>query len=84
MVLQQTNDRRRIEDALAAGRLSVPDEHGFLHGIYAICPRDGIRAYPHRTVRAQDVHGNAFAQVVVRCFSCGRSWAATADNIHLS
>lgn len=84
MVLQQPPDRRRIADALAAGRLAVPDEHGFLHGIYTICPQDGIRAYPHRTVRAQDVHGYAFTQIVVRCFGCGLSWPVTADNVRLS
>jgi hypothetical protein len=84
MVLEQTSERHRIEEALAAGRLTVADEHGFLHGIYAICPQDGIRAYPHRTVRAHDVQGYSFAQIIVRCFSCGRSWPATADNIYLS
>ena len=50
MVLQQKPERQLIEDALAAGRLSVPDEHGFHHSMYAVCSQDGVHAHPDRTI----------------------------------
>ena len=84
MVLQQQPERRLIEDALAAGRLTVPDEHGFHHAMYALCPQDGSHAQPARTIWKRDANGRHIDQVVVRCYSCGRSWPAATEEMHLA
>ncbi len=84
MVLQQKPERQLIEDALAAGRLSVPDEHGFHHGMYAVCSEDGVRAHPDRTIWKRDLRGHYIESVIVRCYRCGRRWQASSAEIHLA
>jgi hypothetical protein len=84
VVLQRSADQHRIVEALAAGRLTVRDPAGVEHGIFARCPRDGIRAYPHHTAQQHDVSGFSICQVIVRCFACGHSWAVTAADVELT
>ena len=84
MVLQQKPERQLIEDALAAGRLSVPDEHGFHHSMYAVCSQDGVHAHPDRTIWKRDARGHYIESVIFRCPGCRRSWQASFDEIHLA
>jgi hypothetical protein len=83
MVLHHGPERQLIEEALAAGRLTVPDVQGFQHGMYTLCTRDGVRAHPHRVVWRRDVRGQVLDQVIFRCYSCGRSWQASIEDIRL-
>jgi hypothetical protein len=84
MVLHQPSERTLIEHALALGQLTVPDEHGLHHGMYTICPVDGARAHPHRTVWRRDALGHSIDRIIFRCYSCGRSWEASPEEIHLA
>lgn len=80
----QRIERTLIEDALLMGRLTVADEQGFHHGLYTICSADGVRAHPHRMVWRRDVRGHIVDHIVFRCHSCGRSWQASMEEIHLA
>lgn len=84
MVLQNKPERRLIEETLAAGHLSIPDEHGFHHWLYAVCPQDSQHAQPQRTIRKRDARGHYIDGVIFRCSGCGRTWQATLDEIHLT
>ena len=84
MVLAEQCERTLIEDALAAGRLTVPDVQGFHHGLYTVCSSDGVRAHPHRMVWRRDARGHFIDHVIFRCHCCGRSWQASMEEIHLA
>ncbi len=84
MVLKQQSERQLIADALATGHLSVPDEHGFHHWLYAVCPDDGQRVQPQRTIATRDARGHHIDALVFHCGSCGRTWQAAADELHLT
>ncbi len=84
MVLQKTSERRSVEELLAAGHLSAPDEHGFHHWLWAACPQDGQHAHPHRTIWKRDARGRYIDAVVFRCGACARMWQAATDEIHLT
>jgi hypothetical protein len=84
MVLAERTERMLIEDALAAGRLTVADAQGFHHGMYAVCPADSVRAHPHRMVWRRDARGHFIDHVIFRCHCCGRSWQASMEEIHLT
>ncbi|MGH2587554.1 MAG: hypothetical protein ACRDJE_21765 [Dehalococcoidia bacterium] len=84
MVLQHRPEHQLIGDALAAGHLTVADESGFHHGMYTVCSQDGVRAHPHRTVWKRDMRGHYIDHIIFRCFSCGRSWQASVEEIHLA
>jgi hypothetical protein len=83
MVLQQKPERQLIEEAFAAGHLTITDEHGFHHGVYAVCPRDGAHVHPQRIVWKRDADGRHVDHIVVHCDSCGRTWQASMEEIHL-
>jgi hypothetical protein len=84
MVLQQSSERRMVMESLSAGRLSVADEHGFHHWLWAACPDDGQRAHVHRTIWKRDSRGRYIAAVIFRCGACTRTWQATTDEIRLT
>ncbi len=86
MGLSEQSERQAIAEALAGGRLSVPDEHGFHHWVHAVCPEDGQRVPPQRTIMARDARGRHIDALVFRCASCGRTWQtpAAADELHLT
>lgn len=70
-----------VRDALAAGRLDVPDpKSGFHHAMYAVCPADGTHAPLRRIVRGAQ---GAITQVTARCPRCGNEFTATPEEIHL-
>ncbi|MGD9891332.1 MAG: hypothetical protein AB7U18_08575, partial [Dehalococcoidia bacterium] len=67
MMLHNQPERKVIEQAMATRHLSVPDEHGFHHWIYADCPDDGGHASPQRTIAANDARGRHFEAIDFRC-----------------
>ena len=83
MALQQRPERQLIEEALAAGHLSIPDEHGFQHGMYTVCPRDGISVHPARTIWKRDATGRHIDHIVFHCDGCGQTWEGAIEEIHL-
>jgi hypothetical protein len=83
MVFSQKPESELIAEALAAGHLSVPDEHGFHHELYAICPRDGLHLAPVRTIWKRDATGRHIDHLEFRCLSCGHTWQAEQAELHL-
>lgn len=83
MVLQHKPERQVIAEALAAGHLTVPDEHGFHHGMYAVCAEDGQHAPPYRPTWRRDARGRYIDHVLFHCNGCGRTWQAGQEEIHL-
>jgi hypothetical protein len=83
MVLQSKPERQLIEEALAAGHLTIPDEHGFHHGMYAVCPKDQSHAAPQRPVWKRDVRGRYIDHIVFHCDNCSHTWEAKIEEIHL-
>jgi hypothetical protein len=69
----------QIRDALHRGALSIPDEHGFHHGIMARCPLDGRNAHAHRTERTRD----GISRVVFRCPSCMTEFDAAPEQMYI-
>ena len=70
-----------VRDALAAGRLTVPDPNtGYHHPMYAVCPNDGAHAQVRRVVRGAQ---GAITQVTVRCPQCGAEITAAPEQLHL-
>ena len=76
-----TNELEAVQDALRAGRLTVPDpETGYHHYLYADCPDDGEHAPVRRVVRgARD----AIVEVRMRCTRCGKEFVAAPESLHL-
>jgi len=72
-----------IAQALQTGRLSVEDEHGFHHELYAACPRDGSHVAPVRTIWRRDADGRHIDQLEFHCPRCGRTWQAERTELHL-
>ena len=76
-----TGESEAVREALAAGRLSVPDpETGFHHDVYATCPNDGERVHARRVVRGAR---GAITQVTMRCPRCGTEFVAAPESLHL-
>ena len=70
-----------VREALAAGRLTVPDpETGFHHAMYAVCPHDGTHAPVRRVERRAR---GAITQVTARCPRCGAEVVAAPEELHL-
>jgi len=76
-----TGEAAAVREALAEGRLTVPDpESGYHHPMYAACPDDGTHAPVRRIVRG--AHG-AITQVPARCPHCGAEFTAAPEELHL-
>ncbi len=79
--MEGTSETVAVRDALAAGRLTVPDpKTGFHHPMYAVCPRDGAHALVRRVERGPR---GAIIQVTARCPQCGAEVRTTAEELHL-
>ncbi|HEY7295936.1 MAG TPA: hypothetical protein VH916_12900 [Dehalococcoidia bacterium] len=79
----QRSEAELITQALKTGQLSVADEHGFQHEVYAACPGDGSHVAPARTIWRRDAAGRHIDQVEFHCPSCGRTWQAQSEELHL-
>jgi hypothetical protein len=79
--MEGTSEVTAVRDALAAGRLTVPDpKTGFHHSMYAVCPHDGGHAPVQRVVR--DARG-AITEVTARCPQCRTEIKAAPEELHL-
>jgi hypothetical protein len=79
--MEGTGEVMAVREALAAGRLTVPDpETGFHHPMYAVCPNDGGHALVRRVVRGA---GGAITEVTARCPQCGAEFAPAPEELHL-
>ncbi len=79
--MESTSEAAVVREALAAGRLSVPDpETGFHHPIYAVCPHDGVHVPVRRVVRGPR---GEITQVTARCPRCGTEVTAASEELHL-
>ncbi|HLZ70438.1 MAG TPA: hypothetical protein VKV26_11110 [Dehalococcoidia bacterium] len=72
-----------IAEALQTGQLSVPDEHGFHHELYAACPTDDSHVAPARTIWKRDASGRHIDQLEFHCPRCGHTWQAARAELHL-
>ena len=76
-----TNEVAAVREALAAGRLTIPDpKTGFHHAMYAVCPHDGTHAPVRRVVRGAR---GAITQVTALCPRCGAEMAPAPEDLHL-
>ncbi len=79
--MEGTSEAGAVREALAAGRLTVPDpKTGFHHTMYAVCPQDGAQAMVRRVERGPR---GAITQVTARCPQCGQEVRAKAEELHL-
>ena len=79
--MEATGEVGAVREALAAGRLTVPDpKTGFHHTVYAVCPQEGAPALVRRVERGPR---GAITQVTARCPQCGQEVKATAEELHL-
>ncbi len=79
--MEATSEAVAVREALAAGRLTVPDpKTGFHHSMYAVCPQEGAQAVARRVERGPR---GAITQVTARCPRCGQEVRATAEELHL-
>ncbi len=79
--MEGTTEIAAVQEALAAGRLTVPDaETGFHHPIYAVCPNDGQHVMVRRVVRGAR---GAITEVIARCPQCGTQFTAEPHQLHL-
>jgi hypothetical protein len=80
-MMESTSEAAAVREALAAGRLTVPDpETGFHHPIYAVCPHDGVHVPVRRVVRGPR---RAISQVTARCPRCGTEITAAPEDLHM-
>lgn len=75
-VAAEANVIRRMLDE---GHISQVDAEGHVREIVGPCPDDGVSAPVYRVSRA----GRRIIEVVFRCPSCGRDFAATPEGTHL-
>ena len=79
--MEGTSEAAAVREALAAGRLTVPDpETGFHHPLYAVCPTDGGRAPVRRVVRGAR---GAITEATARCPRCGTELAAAPEDLRM-
>ena len=77
----EVRDAGTIQQALAAGQLSVTDPAtGYHRALYAPCPADGQRAAVWRVVKE---HGGAITQLTMRCARCGGEFVAASETLYL-
>ena len=75
------DERTAIQQALAAGQLTVPDPAtGYHRTLYAACPDDGQPASVRRVVRGAR---GAITQLTLRCPRCGREFTPAPEALHL-
>ena len=80
-VQDRVHDHTAVQQALAAGKMTVPDPTtGYHRSLYADCPTDGEPVAIRRVVRGA---GGAITQVVMRCSRCGREFAPPPEAIYL-
>ncbi len=77
--MRERDDAERIKQALAAGRLSMPDATGMQHFIYAHCSADGQDSPVYRTEKSGDV----IAKAIFRCPSCGQEFFVPPEEMFL-
>jgi hypothetical protein len=69
-----------IKQALAAGRLTVPDKStGYYRSIYACCPAEGHESPVHRIERS----GNSISRVIFQCPICSGQFDMQPKNMFL-
>jgi len=68
-----------IQRMLNDGHLTHLDEGGHVRELYGSCPDDSSNAMVHRVIRS-DSH---IVEVILRCASCGREFAAAPEAMHL-
>jgi len=74
-------ERQSVEQALAAGRLTVVDPAtGYHRSMYAACPRDGSAAAVWRIARGA---GGAVIELTMHCSQCGHEFKAAREAIFL-
>ena len=79
--MSSTSEVEAVQEALAAGRLTVTDpKTGFHHGMYATCPNDGGHAQVRRVERRAK---GAIVRVTVRCPRCHTEFVAAPESLHL-
>jgi hypothetical protein len=79
--MEGTSEVTAVREALAAGRLTVPDpETGFHHAMYAVCPHDGAHAPVRRVVRGSR---GAITHVTALCPQCGAEMVPAPEELHL-
>ena len=79
--MEGISESAAISDALAVGRLTVPDpKTGFQHPMYAVCPNDGTHAPVRRVERGAQ---GTITHVTARCPQCGMEIAAAPEDLHL-
>ena len=79
--MEGTSEVAAVREALAAGRLTVPDqETGFHHPMYAVCPNDGGHAPVRRVERGTR---GTITQVTARCPRCGADITPAPEDLHL-
>jgi hypothetical protein len=83
MVLSHKSEQELVAEALAAGHLSIADEHGFHHSMYAVCTGDGHQPGPTQAIWRRGERGRYIDQLVFHCPVCNRTWQAEASQIHL-
>ena len=79
--MAQGSDLSKIKQALAAGRLTVPDPAtGYHRSLYARCPHDREESSVYRIEKT----GEAITRVVFRCPECSRQFDAAPRGMILS
>jgi hypothetical protein len=74
-------ERQAVQQALAAGQLTVPDPAtGYHRSLAADCPADGHAASVWRVVRGP---GHAITEVVMRCALCGNEFTPPLEALYL-
>ncbi len=75
------DDRAAVQQALAAGQLTVLDPAtGYHRSFYAACPVDGQPASVWRVVRGPQ---RAITSLTMRCSRCGTEFTAGAETLFL-
>ena len=78
---QPDHQREGVQQALAAGQLSVVDPTtGYHRSIVADCPSDGQPASVRRISRAS---GGAITDLTMHCTRCGKEFKASPDALYL-
>jgi hypothetical protein len=83
VVFAQQPETELIAATLARGRLSIPDEYGRQHEVYAVCAQDGLELAPSRIIWVRDASGRHIDRLEFRCPNCKSTWQAAHAELHL-